>query len=75
VSATNQTLADRLREAADLLEQQAANPFRVRAYREAAHTVLSLGQGLAEIHVRQAERDAQLAVVLVAKVGAIWRRA
>ena len=26
-------------EAADLLEQQGANPFRVRAYREAAHAV------------------------------------
>jgi DNA polymerase/3'-5' exonuclease PolX len=36
VSATNQIIAERLREAADLLEQQAANPFRVRAYREAA---------------------------------------
>jgi hypothetical protein len=34
----------RLREAADLLEQQAANPFRVRAYREAAQTVSGLGQ-------------------------------
>jgi hypothetical protein len=50
VTATNQVIADRLREAADLLEQQAANPFRVRAYREAAHTVSSLGQGLAELH-------------------------
>jgi DNA polymerase (family 10) len=52
VSATNQIIADRLREAADLLEQQAANPFRVRAYREAAHRVSNLGQGLAEIHER-----------------------
>jgi Holliday junction resolvasome RuvABC DNA-binding subunit len=52
VTATNQVIADRLREAADLLEQQAANPFRVRAYREAAHTVSSLGQGLAELHER-----------------------
>jgi DNA polymerase/3'-5' exonuclease PolX len=52
VSATNQIIADRLREAADLLEQQAANPFRVRAYREAAHTVSGLGQGIALIHER-----------------------
>lgn len=52
MTATNQVIADRLREAADLLEQQAANPFRVRAYREAAHTVSSLGQGLAELHER-----------------------
>jgi Helix-hairpin-helix domain len=33
VTAANQIISDRLREAADLLEQQAANPFRVRAYR------------------------------------------
>jgi Holliday junction resolvasome RuvABC DNA-binding subunit len=52
VSATNQIIADRLREAADLLEQQAANPFRVRAYREAAQTVSGLGQELALIHER-----------------------
>jgi putative hydrolase len=52
VSATNQIIAERLREAADLLEQQAANPFRVRAYREAAQTVSGLGQELALIHER-----------------------
>ena len=52
MTATNQLVADRLREAADLLEQQAANPFRVRAYREAAQTVAALGQGLAEIYER-----------------------
>lgn len=52
MSATNQIIADRLREAADLLEQQAANPFRVRAYREAAQTVSGLGQELALIHER-----------------------
>ena len=46
MTATNQLIADRLREAADLLEQQAANPFRVRAYREAAQTVAALGQGM-----------------------------
>ncbi|HSL52711.1 MAG TPA: helix-hairpin-helix domain-containing protein, partial [Candidatus Deferrimicrobiaceae bacterium] len=50
MTATNQLIADRLREGADLLEQQAANPFRVRAYREAAQTVAALGQGLAEIY-------------------------
>jgi hypothetical protein len=27
----NETIAERLREAADLLEEQQANPFRVRA--------------------------------------------
>jgi hypothetical protein len=53
VTATNQLIADRLREAADLLEQQAANPFRVRAYREAAQTVAGLERGLDEIHERE----------------------
>ena len=52
MTAANQIIADRLREAADLLEQQAANPFRVRAYREAAKTVASLAEGLAELHER-----------------------
>ena len=52
MSAPNQIIADRLREAADLLELQAANPFRVRAYREAARTVSGLGHELAEIHER-----------------------
>ncbi|HEY7435383.1 MAG TPA: helix-hairpin-helix domain-containing protein [Methylomirabilota bacterium] len=53
MTATNQLIADRLREAADLLEQQAANPFRVRAYREAAQTVAGLERGLDEIHERE----------------------
>jgi hypothetical protein len=52
VSATNQIIGDRLREAADLLEQQGANPFRVRAYREAAATVAGLATELGEIHER-----------------------
>ena len=38
-SASNQKIADKLRELADLLEQQGANPFRVGAYRRAAETV------------------------------------
>jgi Helix-hairpin-helix domain len=37
----NQHIADRLRQMADLLEQQTANPFRVSAYRHAADTVSS----------------------------------
>jgi DNA polymerase (family X) len=52
VSATNQLIGDRLGEAADLLEQQGANPFRVRAYREAARTVGRLAEGLGEIYER-----------------------
>ncbi len=42
----NAIVADRLREAADLLEQQNANPFRVRAYRSAADTVARLDQDI-----------------------------
>ena len=45
----NALVADRLREAADLLEQQNANPFRVRAYRNAARTVRALGRELSEM--------------------------
>ena len=35
----NQTIADRLLEMADLLEQQGANPYRINAYRRAARTL------------------------------------
>ena len=52
MSASNQLIGDRLGEAADLLEQQGANPFRVRAYREAARTVGRLPEGLDEIYER-----------------------
>ncbi len=42
----NHRVADRLAEAADLLEQQHANAFRVSAYRRAAGTIRSLKQDL-----------------------------
>jgi len=38
----NAVIAGRLREAADLLSHQGANPFRVSAYRRAADTLLGL---------------------------------
>jgi hypothetical protein len=38
----NQQIADKLREAATLLAQQGANPFRVQAYRRAADTLVRL---------------------------------
>ena len=41
-----------LREVADLLEQQGANPFRVNAYRRAARTVDTLGEDIGEIAAR-----------------------
>jgi hypothetical protein len=45
--------AEKLREFADLLEQQQANPFRVRAYRRAAETVESCDQDLREVLARE----------------------
>jgi putative hydrolase len=45
----NAIVADRLREAADLLEQQAANPFRVQAFRHAADTVARLPQDIDQL--------------------------
>lgn len=47
--AENQDVAQRLREGADLLEAQGANPFRVGAYRKAADTVAALPEDLREI--------------------------
>lgn len=44
-----QEIADRLREAATLLEQQGANPFRVGAYRRAADTLATLSRDLREL--------------------------
>jgi len=45
----NARCADRLREAADLLQSQGANPFRVAAYRKAATTVVGLPEDLQAI--------------------------
>jgi putative hydrolase len=49
----NREITSRLREAADLLAQQGANPFRVQAYRRAAATVEHLDRPLAEIAARE----------------------
>lgn len=49
----NARCADRLREAADLLEAQGANPFRVSAYRKAADTVRDLPEDLSTIIDRE----------------------
>lgn len=54
-------VASRLREAADLLEQQGANPFRVRAYRDAADTVAALGRDIAGV-LRKGGREALIAL-------------
>ena len=45
----NQAIADKLRELADLLEQQSANPFRVSAYRRAALSVAACDRSVAEL--------------------------
>ncbi len=49
VSGANPRVARMLREVADLLAQQGANPFRVNAYRRAARTVDTLGEDIAGI--------------------------
>jgi DNA polymerase (family X) len=51
--AENVQIAEMLREAATLLEQQGANPFRVGAYRRAASTVELLDRSLREIDGRE----------------------
>ncbi len=50
---TNQNIAARLREAADLLDQQGANPFRVNAYRRAARTVDGLTEDATALFARE----------------------
>jgi len=52
VATANPKVGRMLREVADLLEQQGANPFRVNAYRRAARTVDTLGEDIGEIAVR-----------------------
>ena len=51
--AANHLVADRLRQAADLLEQQQANAHRVRAYRHAADSVASIAVDLQEVFARE----------------------
>ena len=49
----NRQVAERLREAAELLEQQQANPFRLSAYRRAAETVAGLDEDVAAVLERE----------------------
>jgi putative hydrolase len=49
----NQEVAEKLREAADLLEQQGANPFRVSAYRHGADTVTGLDRDIRALAERE----------------------
>ena len=48
-TALNQQIAMKLAQAADLLEQQGANPFRVSAYRHASETVSRLTRDIGEL--------------------------
>ncbi|HEY7515767.1 MAG TPA: helix-hairpin-helix domain-containing protein, partial [Vicinamibacteria bacterium] len=45
----NDPIAERLDEVAQILEEQRANPFRVRAYRRAAATLRALRRPAAEV--------------------------
>ncbi len=56
-SMTNTQIAAVLDEIADLLEFQDANPFRIRAYRNAARTVHDHGESLAAGRRRSAGRS------------------
>jgi DNA polymerase (family 10) len=56
VKPTNQEIADLLLNIASLLEVQDANPFRVRAYRQGAQSVLDNEQPLATM-VREGKED------------------
>jgi len=49
----NYTAAEKLRELADLLEQQQANPFRVAAYRRAADTIEDHRADLREVLAKE----------------------
>jgi putative hydrolase len=49
----NRRIASRLEEAAELLQRQGANPFRVGAYRRAAATLGSLGCDIGELLERE----------------------
>jgi len=52
----NRLVAERLREVADILEMQGANPFRVGAYRRAAETVATLPRNLRDLFAEEGEK-------------------
>lgn len=52
-TSVNRQISDRLEEAAELLEQQQASPFRVRAYRRGAETLASLEVDVGDIVERE----------------------
>lgn len=58
---TNQKIAGMLRQVADLLDQQGANPFRISAYRRAADTIDNLERDVRDI-VEEQGADGLLAL-------------
>jgi hypothetical protein len=56
VTDENRQIADWLRQTADLLAAQGANPYRVSAYRHAADTVARWPESLAAIHAREGRK-------------------
>ena len=61
----NRSIGAALNEAADLLQEQGANPFRIRAYRRAAETVIALEVPVA----RLLERSGRQALTALPAVG------
>jgi len=55
----NHQVAQTLREMAGLLEEQAANPFRINAYRRAAETVDALGEDIGLLYRREGREGLQ----------------
>ncbi len=65
-ASANPIIASRMREAADLLEQQDANPFRVRAYRQAADMVAALPRDIADV-LHEGGREALIALPYIGR--------
>jgi len=63
---TNHQVADHLLEAANILRQKGANPYRIRAYRSAARTIENLDRDLVEI-IEQDDVDGLVKLPFVGK--------
>ncbi|MEF8796931.1 MAG: helix-hairpin-helix domain-containing protein [Salinivenus sp.] len=81
--ALNIDVAERFREAADLLEAQEASPFRVRAYRQGASTLTQLDRSVEAIYEQEGREGLEdlpnigasltNAIVEMLKTGGRWR--
>lgn len=61
----NQKISVKLNEMADILEQQSANPFRIRAYRRAADTLSTLEDDIGQM----LERKGQEGLIALPNIG------